>query len=301
MKKQLLMLAFLFSGLILTAQPTLNLNVFLEGLCVGNGLMRNTLYTCNLTGNVYSADYIDVDLINPSTCCIVQTGTVILSVTGTAQMVLASSTQGNSYYIRVRNRNHIEVWSASPVTIMQNTIYDFTSAASKAYGNNETAACSYYAMFAGDVNSDCQIDGLDFLVIDPLIQNGGGGYIVEDVNGDCAVDGDDFLIMDPNIQNGAGCAQPCSPVCRLKSPPIVQVQNTLQWNVMPNPATDNLTVQTNFEKCELKIFNSIGEIVRTEKVNYQTTVEISQLPKGIYYVTIEREGRVEGSKRVAVQ
>ena len=65
-----------------------------------------------------------------------------------------------------------------------------------------------FAIYSGDINHDGAVDGSDFLLLDPSIQNGDGGYVVGDLNGDGAVDGSDFLILDPNIQGGIGSVTP---------------------------------------------------------------------------------------------
>jgi hypothetical protein len=65
-----------------------------------------------------------------------------------------------------------------------------------------------WAIFTGDINQDGSVDISDYLVLDPDIQNGNGGYIVTDLNGDGASDITDYLYMDPNIQNGVGAFLP---------------------------------------------------------------------------------------------
>jgi hypothetical protein len=63
-------------------------------------------------------------------------------------------------------------------------------------------------MYSGDINQDGSIDISDYLVMDPQIQNGDGGYLASDLNGDGAVDISDYLVLDPNIQNGVGVFAP---------------------------------------------------------------------------------------------
>jgi hypothetical protein len=65
-----------------------------------------------------------------------------------------------------------------------------------------------WAIFSGDINQDFAVDVTDYLILDPDIQNGLGGYVVTDLNGDGAVDVTDYLILDPNIQNGVGAIIP---------------------------------------------------------------------------------------------
>ncbi len=101
------------------------------------------------------------------------------------------------------------------ITISYST---FAQHPNNAYGDNMKAVDSVqtgpnqyqyiFAMFSGDITQDGSIDVTDFLSLDPLVQNGDGGYLAADLNGDGAVDVSDYLIMDPNIQNGVGVITP---------------------------------------------------------------------------------------------
>lgn len=122
----------------------------------------------------------------------------------------ASVVPGNSYFIKVRHKHSVETWSAAPVLFSVSTTYLFTTAATQAYGDNmiETFDNQGWAIWSGDINQDGQIDGSDFLELEPPIFNGDGGYLVVDLNGDGQVDGSDFLVMEPNIFNGVGVSLP---------------------------------------------------------------------------------------------
>jgi hypothetical protein len=45
---------------------------------------------------------------------------------------------GQGYYIVLKHRNTVETWSANPVQLNEFTLYDFSSASNKAYGDNQT-------------------------------------------------------------------------------------------------------------------------------------------------------------------
>ena len=105
------------------------------------------------------------------------------------------------YYIVIKHRNSIETWSSVPVNFGEyaEIIYDFTTAASKAYGNNLKPIGSVYTIFCADASIDGIVDGTDMAMIDnasnapPLM-----GYHPEDINGDGIVDGTDMALIDNN-------------------------------------------------------------------------------------------------------
>lgn len=69
------------------------------------------------------------------------------------------------YYLTIRHRNHLDVMSATPVSINSDIMsYDFTNSPNKAMGNNQLKAVGsgLYALHAGDYNSDGIISLADF-------------------------------------------------------------------------------------------------------------------------------------------
>ena len=75
-------------------------------------------------------------------------GTIVLSS-------IPSSLSG-SYYIIIKHRQSVETWSASAVSFTAATInYDFTTAASQAFGSNEkkvSAGSEIYGIYGGDIS-----------------------------------------------------------------------------------------------------------------------------------------------------
>jgi hypothetical protein len=186
----------------------LNIKVFIQGFYAGGGLMNAAV-----DAGTYPTlcDTVNVELHAAAGAHdLVASSRSTLSTSGTGEFKYAPEFVGGNYYIALHHRNGIETWSASPVLISENTNYDFTTLASKAFGDNQVQVFDLagYAIYNGDINQDGAIDGSDFLELDPSIQNGDGGYAVGDLNGDGAVDGSDFLALDPNIQNGVGAATP---------------------------------------------------------------------------------------------
>ena len=74
----------------------------------------------------------------------------------------ANAISGVPYYLVVRSANMIETWSASTVTFSSsNASYNFTSALSQAYGNNQVLSGGIPSVYQGDANQDGFVDGTD--------------------------------------------------------------------------------------------------------------------------------------------
>ena len=89
-------------------------------------------------------------------------------------------------------------------------VYDFSSAAGMAIGDNEALLeTGIWGMYTGDINQDDFIDGNDFPQYDSESASGGlydGTYTATDMNGDGFVDGNDFPVFDGNSSIGVSAA-----------------------------------------------------------------------------------------------
>ncbi|KAF0198738.1 MAG: hypothetical protein FD166_990 [Bacteroidetes bacterium] len=189
---------------------TLNLNVLLEGLYDGNGLMRQAN---GETGPQYGpgiADHITVQLHNDADYGIIEQSypDVELGTDGIATVTVSSLLSG-SYYLSIVHRNSIETTSALPVSFAAQSItYNFDNPAS-AFGNNLVQMIDgWYAIFGGDVNQDGFVDTGDVTPLDNDQFNFTMGYVPTDVNGDGSVDTGDITIVDNNQFNFVGAALP---------------------------------------------------------------------------------------------
>ncbi len=179
---------------------TLNLTARLEGLCDNGPMMRKAQ---NALGNQYPgtiADHMDVKLYNGTSPYnyIHTLAGQNLHTDGSLQCQIPKSLSG-SYFLALKNRNHLETWSATPISFANDTTsYNFADAANKAYGNNLKQIGSTWAIYAGDVNQDGAVDGLDMIPVDNQAANSGTGYIPEDINGDGSIDALDMIVLDNN-------------------------------------------------------------------------------------------------------
>jgi len=182
---------------------TLNLKLFLESYYTGNGLMTPTLFNQGQSLNANITDHITVELrssTSPNT--VEKTSIVPLATNGTTTCVFSPALSG-SYYIVIKHRNNIETWSSTPIAIGSTPIlYDFTTGASLAYGNNQVEVdTGVWALYSGEINSDGNIDLIDLSLLEASINAFQFGYINTDLNGDANVDLLDMPIMENNINH----------------------------------------------------------------------------------------------------
>jgi hypothetical protein len=183
---------------------TLNLKAYLEGLCDPGfgGVMRQAMDDVGPHFAPGIADQITVELHNEFSYGTIEYSAdpVDLSTAGIATITTMPAALNGSYYITIKHRNSIETVSAAPVSFGGGTIsYDFTTAAAKAYFDNQKdVGGGYFAIWTGDVNKDGIVDSGDMNPVDNASTAITFGYIVEDVNGDGIVDSGDMNIIDNN-------------------------------------------------------------------------------------------------------
>lgn len=107
-----------------------------------------------------------------------------------------------NYYFVLEHRNRVQTWSAVPLSISNNKInYDFTSASSQAFGNNQILVDSSplrYAIYNGDVNQSGTVDLTDLILCFNDASHLVSGYVNTDLNGDNFVDITDVSIAFSN-------------------------------------------------------------------------------------------------------
>lgn len=186
---------------------TLNLKFYIQGYYLGNGLMQPMLYNDGIIINPYSTevDYINVELHSPTAPYdLVENVFQTFQTNGTLTCNFSSYLFNSSYYIVIRHQNALTTWSANPVLLTANTIYDFSTSATKAYGNNQidlSGNGAIWALYSGDINQDENIDLIDASILEYDVNNFQFGYLVTDLNGDGNVDLLDSPTLEANINN----------------------------------------------------------------------------------------------------
>ncbi len=131
---------------------------------------------------------------------------VNLTQDGYAMVGLPST---GTYYLTIRTRNHLETVSSQAINLATTSSWDFTTAASQAYGNNMVdLGAGVFGIYAGDVNQDGFIDINDAGPIDVDIILYTKGYVTNEINGDGYVDINDIGVVSTNITNGVSKATP---------------------------------------------------------------------------------------------
>ena len=189
---------------------TINLTLFIEGLF--NGVNMNAAQ--DEMGNHFGsevADQINVELHNNFDPSIIEATLTNqnLSVDGNCKLTVPS-TLNSSYYIVIKHRNSISIWSALPISFSASVVnYNFTTASTQAYGDNlKEVATTVYAIYTGDVNQDEVVDLSDLVAMDTDLTNGTVAYITYDLNGDGVVDLSDLVAIDENLTNGVVATYP---------------------------------------------------------------------------------------------
>jgi trimeric autotransporter adhesin len=209
------------------AGKILSLKVFMEGLySLGTGMM-NKAQECTdgaVTFDKFPGTIVDtlsIYLANPTDpwAFVYKSFGNAVQTDGTISVSIPNTYSGN-YYIAIKQRSGVETWSAAPVSFSGGTIsYDFTTAASQAFGSNQKKLepeSSIYGIFSGDVVSstggqDGYIDIFDNNDIFNKAQLGAYGYIPEDLTGDAFIDIFDMAIVFNNMQQSVGMNTPPNP------------------------------------------------------------------------------------------
>lgn len=125
-----------------------------------------------------------------------------LNTDGTMSLSIPATYSGN-YYIAIRHRQSIETWSAAPVSFSGSTInYDFSTAASQAYGSNQASlgASWGYGLYAGDIVKDGYIDLSEVNATYSSARLAQYSYLLYDFTGNGFVELDDVNLIYANYR-----------------------------------------------------------------------------------------------------
>lgn len=174
---------------------------------------NNLIQTLNLTINLQactSSDTVTTEIRNnTSPYSLIESKVGIGGGGISSPFQFTNTTNGIPYYIVVKHRNSIETWSASAQPFVSNILsYNFTAAASQAFGNNQILDNGLYSLYKGDVNQDDIIDVSDIVLEYNDALALASGYLVTDLNCDSFVDVNDIVISYNNSINLVGVITP---------------------------------------------------------------------------------------------
>jgi hypothetical protein len=169
----------------LNNNPTLTLTGLIQGFYTGTTMIPDTV-TVELRGAA-------------SPHSLVTSAKGVLNSTGNGAFTLSGASNGTPYYLAVKHRNGVETWSGSTVSFSSGALgYNFTTAATQAYGSNMLLKSGKYCFYNGDVSHDGTIDLTDLIAVDNDNSAFVTGYTDTDCNGDGTVDLSDLIIVDNN-------------------------------------------------------------------------------------------------------
>jgi len=68
----------------------------------------------------------------------------------------------------------------------------------------------------------------------------------------------------------------------------IEDESFANFQISPNPAIDQLKI-SNIGNADLTLLNNEGSIVMNTRINNETNLDISHLPKGIYFLKIQKD------------
>ncbi|MBK7761894.1 MAG: choice-of-anchor I family protein [Bacteroidetes bacterium] len=196
---------------------TLDVTAMLEGYYAGSKTLQPVKFNQGVSTDTNICDDVMVELYSTANITANAPGpytpdyvySTVINTKGEIIAQLPSSLLANNYWIAIKHRNHLKTWSANPITMQEYTNYNFTNAASVAYGSNQKQIENgVWAFYSGDINQDENADLLDASLLETDIANFEFGYFVTDLNGDGNVDLLDSPILEVNVNNFVFSSKP---------------------------------------------------------------------------------------------
>lgn len=208
-----MLLLFLFPGvqmsLLAQAPPpgppagskAFTITVFLEGL------YNTSLSQMNKAQDAGPADRFPATIADRITIELHEAGNYGTPVATTTANLLQDGTavaylpETGTYYLTIKHRNHLETVSAATIDFAVATSYNFTTAASQAYGNNMLELeAGVFGVYGGEVDQDGILTGADLVAATDNVRATVTGYVDTDVDGDGILTGADLVLITDNVR-----------------------------------------------------------------------------------------------------
>ncbi len=155
------------------------------------------------------SDSITVSIYDAGSCSLVDTKKAYFTGAGSVKFDMAGVDNVSNYYIKVAQKNSMEIWS-NPITFSgYSASYDFTTDQFQELSGNLYYNGSDWCMISGDVNQDGAIDASDLSAIENDTEFGIPTIFATDLNCDDFVDASDLASCENN--QGIFAGPPCSP------------------------------------------------------------------------------------------
>ena len=210
----------LLNLIITPSSASLSLQVFLDGYYINSSnpsSMRparyNNLIESGSTnpGAITDVDVITVELRSAANLNVVAYSvSPVLQANGNAQCVFPPAALGGSYYIVVKHRAAIPLWSAIPVTMSASSAFNFANNSTNVFTDGSmtpihSLISSLYGIWLGELNDDGYLDANDYASFETevFLSAYSGLYLLDgDFNGDSYVDASDYAVFDYNSTVG---------------------------------------------------------------------------------------------------
>jgi hypothetical protein len=192
------------------ASNTVALKLYIQGYYdIGTQSMVPVKSNQGIGSSTTDVADITVELHSATTHELVASAATVLNTGGNATCNFPTAPAG-SYYVVVKHRNAIETWSATALTVGAATLtYDFTTAASNAYGSNLVQVSpNVWALFSGDTNQDGFVEFTDYTQLEVDANAFASGNYATDLNGDGFVEFTDYTIWEANSNNFVSTVKP---------------------------------------------------------------------------------------------
>jgi len=170
-------------------------------------------YLLPLNTNV---ENITVELRDPVTTALVASTTTMLKTDGTAVCTFPTAPSG-SFYIAVKTRTTVQTWSKLPQAVGALPLsYDFTTAASQSYDDNQAAlGGGVFGFYSGDIDSngaqDGEINAGDYSEWEADSNAFLFGSYATDLNGDGEINAGDYSVWETNANGFVFALYPIAP------------------------------------------------------------------------------------------
>jgi len=73
-------------------------------------------------------------------------------------------------------------------------------------------------------------------------------------------------------------------------------EQAISYTILPNPATNSITIEIGYERFQANIYDMLGQVVLTQANT--KTLDISHLPRGVYVISITADGKTTQKKLI---
>ena len=142
------------------------------------------------------------------------------------------------------------------------------------------------------VTLDLTVNYTTYNTIDTTVVN------VLEYNGEEYTEGGEYLVY---LENEAGCDSIITLKLTVEYVGVDDLETQGNWSVYPNPIESQLTISSAnaLESYLVQIFNALGQVIWSERVSNQVTIEVYGWPRGMYVIEIQGEG-VETRERMQI-